>query len=145
MKMKRFLVLFLFAGSLFLMASKEPQKVTFPDVISHIEIHVQEDSKTIHYTVTEDAKIRSVLNYFRALDKHISAENTPSADPGKNIHVWVCLANGKRHLYQQIGTEFFRKDGGAWKVLEEGAGQKLFALEKQLRKNSKNAQFSNVF
>lgn len=143
--MKRFLVFFILASSLFLMASKEPQETTLPGVISHIEIHVQENSKTIHYTVKEDGKIRSVLNYFRALDKHISAENTPSADPANNIHVWVCLANGKRHLYQQIGTEFFRKDGGAWKVLEEGAGQKLFILERGLRKSGKNAQFSNVF
>ena len=143
--MKRFLVFFILACSVFLIASKEPEKPTFPGVISHIEIHVKEGGQTIHYTVTEDGKIRSVLNYFRALDKHISAQNTPSSDSSKNIHIWVCLISGKKHFYQQIGTEFYRKDGGSWKVLEEGEGQKLFVLEKALRKNGKNAQFSNVF
>ena len=127
------------------MASKEPQKGSLPHVISHLEIHVKEGTQTVHYAVSNDEDIRAVLNYFRALDKHISMQNNPASDYAKSIHVWVCLANGKRHLYQQIGTEFFRKDGGAWTVLEDGAGQKLFVLEKMLRKSGKNAQFSNVF
>lgn len=143
--MKRFLVFFILACSVFLVASKEPEKTTFPGVISHMEIHIKEGDQTTHYTITEDGKIRAVLNYFRPLDKHISVQNVSASNNTKSIHIWVCLISGKKHFYQQIGTEFYRKDGGSWKVLEEGQGQKLFDLEKKLRKSGKNAQFSNVF
>ena len=130
--MKRFLVLFVLLSGVFLISAKEPENVTFPGVVTHLEIYANHGSETRHYTLSQDQDMRSVLNYFRALDKHIPAENVPAPDPNFNLCVWVYLTSGKRHLYQQIGTDFFRKDAKQWKQLDPTEAEELIALENTL-------------
>lgn len=77
-----------------------------------------------------------ILGYLRATDSPFPADELPENSALVFHAVRVTLSDGSTHLYEQMGDEYFRKDGSSWKVIDPDQGSKLTKLEKFLFSNA---------
>ena len=132
---KRFFAYFILCLWGFLLSVRLAQPTIIRPVVTQIEVSTYQQENHRHFRLSDEESMRSVLNYLRAAKTNHIADKI-QVDPAEEITtIKVLLANGKCHIYQQIGTRYLRKDNTHWMIIDPDQGKKLEKVEKFLFEN----------
>lgn len=134
MKKRYFVFLFLAVFVLFLSVKAGNIPPARP-VVTSVEIMIQQKEGLHHRALTDDKELGMILGYLRAADSPFPVEDLPEESILPFHTIRVHLSDGSSHLYEQMGDEYFRKDGASWKIIDPDQGSKLTKLEKFLFAN----------
>jgi len=129
--MKRIFSVFILVVVCFLLVARIEEPKRIRAYVTHIDIYANHPENSAHYRLTDDKEMGVILNHLRAMNRRPPAEESPVPDPHNNYTIWVYLADGRCHLYEQLGTRFFRKDTRQWKALNPDLAKNLILYEGQ--------------
>jgi len=127
--MKRILTFMTLFAIAFLLVTRIEKPKRIRAYVTRIDIYAQHPGYVKHYRLTDDRQMGVVLSHLRSMNHRPDAEESPVPDKHNNYTVWVHLANGRCHLYEQLGTRYFRKDATNWKTLDPDFGKNLIIYE----------------
>lgn len=129
---KRIFAVFVLFLCVFLLSVGLRPKVTIRPLAVGVDFYARHGEKAVSYSCHDSKKIGKILNYLRNADSRFPAEEK-DLENARDIYILrVRLANGKCHIYQQLGEAFFRRDGGDWVQIPKGWGKGLKTLERSL-------------
>ena len=116
------MVIFMFFLCGFTRGSAEPAC----RVVTGIQICYENNEKTLCRTYTQDAHIRSVLNYLRML--HPKGNAIPDFPAHGTCQIILRYSSGPDSVIQQQDGTWLRRDNGPWQQIDTNQTQLLYPL-----------------
>ena len=95
-------------------------------VVTEVEVRYEDQDKTLTRTYTQDAHIRSVLNYLRML--HPKGNAIPDFPAHGTCQIILRYSSGPDSVIQQQDGTWLRRDNGPWQQIDTNQTQLLYPL-----------------
>ena len=120
-----FSLFFLLSGCCRILHNSKPTPYR---VVAQIQVSYENGTIETQRQISQEAKIRPILDYLRYLDPYGRPHEDPEQIGGNDCRITLIYSDGTQRIYRQRADRYMRIDDGPWTRVDETKAMELKML-----------------